>query len=130
MEKGIRVIEDRDYYKPNMVLVMFKHFTKYLHEHGFFNRERKVDTKPKKTPTKELWESLIAEGKHDLVKVLNHVENKDAGFGSIVVPADGFSKSKEIHNSVMVWLKERDINIVDVKREISDLKNSLKEPSL
>lgn len=129
MENGIKIIEDKSY-KPNMVLVMFKHFTKYLHDHGFLNKERKKKEEPQRIPTKELWESLINEGRHDLVKVLNHVENKDAGFGSIVVPADGFSKNKGIHDSVIVWLKDRDVNIVDVKHEISELKKSLKEPSL
>lgn len=129
MENGIKIIEDNSY-RPNKILVMFKHFTRYLHDHGFLDKVRKKKAKPKRIPTKELWEALINEGRHDLVKVLNHVENKDAGFGSIVVPADGFSKNKEIHDSVMVWLKDRDINIVDVKQEISELKNSLKEPSL
>jgi hypothetical protein len=125
MKRKIRIIEDKEH-RPNMISIMFKYFTKYLHEHGFFNQECEMTTEPEKISTDELWAALIEEDKHDLVKILNRVENKDAGFGSIVVPKEGFSKNKDIHISVINWLKDRGVNIIDVKNEESDLEKSLK----
>lgn len=127
MKKTVIIIKDLTY-KPNVIKVMFGYFTKYLHEHGFFNLGCGVAEKPIKTKitTEQLWATLIEDGKHSLVKVLNHVENKVPGYGSIVVPKTGFSNNLNIHNEVITWLNDRGVNIINVENEIFGLEQSLK----
>lgn len=52
----------------------------------------------------ELWERLAAEGQHDLIATLHHVERETPGFGTVVVPDRGFSEDDVTHNMVLDWL--------------------------
>jgi hypothetical protein len=101
--------------------ILFNLLMKYLHELRLFNKFVKS-----KITTGQLWDILIKDKKYDLIKVLKHVENKEPGYGSVVVPKYGFSSNRKIHNLVLLWLKERDINIVDVDNTIAYLEDSLK----
>jgi hypothetical protein len=99
----------------------------YLRSIGLFSRDVKPNEEPKKATisSEQLWQLLIEDGKHDLVKILQHVENKDPGYGSIVVNQGGFSEKDSIHNMVLDWLRERNVNIINVAQNISELEDSL-----
>ena len=122
------IIRTSDVVRPNAFKIHFQCFMNYLRDLNLFHRDPKNSVlfeKPVKISTEKLWELLVEDGKHDLVKILQHVENKDIGYGSIVMPAQGFSEDDNIHNMVLDWLLERNINIVNVGHEIACLKRSL-----
>lgn len=68
-------------------------------------------------PTELLWERLATEGNFKLIRKLRRVEMGEPGFGTIVVPKEGFSESDDTHNLVLEWLEERDINVVNLGLE-------------
>lgn len=109
----------------NKFKILFNLLMKHLRKLGLFNKKNNTHIKSKIT-TRQIWDILIGDKKYDLIKVLKHVENKEPGYGSVVVPKNGFSSNKKIHCLVLSWLKERNINIVDVDNEIACLKDSLK----
>ena len=109
----------------NKFKILFGLLNKYLREHGFFKKDEKINIKPKITYRK-LFEVLIKCKKYTLIKQLQHVENKDPGYGSIVVPKGGFITNKEVNDLVLLWLRDKDVNIVDVSYEITCLESSLK----
>jgi len=74
-----------------------------------------------------LWEILAADGKFELIDKLRRVELREPGYGTIVVPKEGFSDNDEIHNIVLDWLEEQNVNILNVNLEIARLKRALKE---
>jgi hypothetical protein len=100
--------------------VLFKLLLKYMHQMKFF------DKKQSKVYTDQLWILLIKNDKIDLIKTLQRVENKEPGYGSIIVPDGGFIEDEKINDMILSWLRERDVNIIDVKEEIKSLENSLK----
>ena len=76
---------------------------------------------------KDIWERLTLEGNHDLIAKLHYVEQGEAGFGTIVVPVEGFSEDDDTHNAVLDWLREHNVNILNPGREITILTKALKE---
>lgn len=89
----------------------------------------KIKNDSKESSSKEsssLWEALLIEGNHALIKKLRYIEKEEGGFGTIVVPKKGFSPNPEINQKVLKWLKTKNVNILDVNKEVNDLKNSLK----
>jgi len=122
MQKRI-IIRSSKEVRPNAFKLHFKCLIKHIRELGLF---RYKDTKINiKVPTDILWQTLIEDGRNELVTLLQHVENREPGYGSIIVPNNGFSDSDTIHNMVLDWLHERDINVVNVAHEITCLERSL-----
>ena len=73
-----------------------------------------------------LWERLAAEGKFELINKLRRVEQKEPGYGTIVVPKTGFSDDDKTHNLVLDWLECQGVNIMNTRIEIARLKNALR----
>lgn len=94
----------------------------------FIEKWRKDEVPVKKIQHKkssDLWERLLMEDRHDLIKKLQRVERREGGFSTIVVPENGFSKDTETHDMVLTFLKKNKVNVLDVNQEISDLKDTL-----
>jgi len=112
--------------KPNLVYqykLYFDCFMTYLQDIGLFNR---ISSNPKAIPTDKLYNTLSEEGNLKLINLLKKVDSKEPGYGTVIVPKGGFSLNTKTHAMVICWLKDRNINIVDVDKEISDLENSLR----
>jgi len=73
----------------------------------------------------DLWVRLTLEGRFDLIDKLNRVENKEPGYGTVIVPQEGFSSDDGTHNLVIDWLNTHGINVLNVGFEVSRLENSL-----
>lgn len=73
----------------------------------------------------DLWAVLALEGNFDLINKLRMAEAREPGFGTIVVTEKGFSENDVTHNLVLDWLKERNINIVDVPFIVGNLELTL-----
>lgn len=73
----------------------------------------------------DLWSILWLDNKFDLIKKLQHVEYGTPGFGSIVVPLEGFSENDAVHNLVLRWLEERGVNVVNVGLVEARLRSAL-----
>lgn len=99
--------------------VVFENILNYI----FNKKDEKGDKKKEIT---DLWSLLLLEENHKLIKKLRHIEKKEIGWGTIVMPKEGFSKNKKTHKEVLKWLKKRKINILDVKKEIKELNEALK----
>jgi hypothetical protein len=76
-------------------------------------------------PTTALWERLAEEGNFELIEKLRRVEKGELGYGTIVVPHDGFSEEDETHNLVLDWLEEHGVNILNVGLEKARLEQAL-----
>ncbi|TRZ51297.1 MAG: hypothetical protein D4S01_05130 [Dehalococcoidia bacterium] len=74
---------------------------------------------------KNVWDRLAAEGNHTTIEKLRNVEAKTDGFGTIVITKEGFSENDDTHNAVLDWLKQQKVNILNVPREIYQLKRAL-----
>lgn len=97
--------------------LLFENVVKYIEERGHLFK------KPKELG---VWETLLLEGQYDLIEKLRRVERGEGGYGTIVVPAEGFSKNKKTHNLVIGWLSEKGVNILDTRKEEAELKETLK----
>jgi len=71
------------------------------------------------------WTDLVSEGNFELINKLQRVENKEPGYGTIVVTKEGFSSNDRTHNKVLKWLQEKNVNILNPENEIANLKFSL-----
>lgn len=105
-----------DCLKVDKFKLLFENVVRYIEERGHLFK------KPKKP---DVWEMLLTEGNHDLIEKLRRVERGEGGFGTIVVPPGGFSKNEKTHQLVIDWLSEKDVNILDVEREKSELRKAL-----
>lgn len=79
----------------------------------------------KECPTSTLWEKLAMEGKFDLIEKLRRVEVGEAGYGTVIVPPEGFSERDEVHNLVLDWLDEQGVNVLNVGLEVARLQKAL-----
>lgn len=77
--------------------------------------------------TRYLWRRLTEENNFELIDKLTKVEKKEVGFGTIIVPKNGFSKDDKTHNLVLEWLKERDVNVLNVDLEVFKLEKALRD---
>jgi hypothetical protein len=73
----------------------------------------------------DVWLDLLFENNFSLIDKLHHVENKDAGFGTVIVPEQGFSQNDIIHNKVLEWLKKKKVNVINPPLIIERLKRTL-----
>lgn len=92
-------------------------------------RDVEMDKEKKKRiqfEPKSLWDKLAGEGNYTLIDKLKHVENNDPGFGTIVVPKKGFSEKDDTHNDVLKWLKEQNINILNVGLSVARMEQALR----
>jgi hypothetical protein len=78
---------------------------------------------PAYTPT--LWELLALEGRHDLLTTLHHVELKTPGYGTVIVPEEGFSENTDTHNMVLNYLKIQGVMTLNVGITIARLQSAL-----
>jgi hypothetical protein len=126
MKKQIIIRTSSDI-RPNAFKLHFTSFMNYLRESGLFFKATAVEQEQEKKiiSTENLWQTLIEDGNYSLVKILQRVENNEFGYGSIVVPKGGFSEKESVHNMVLDWLRERNVNVIDVENEISCLEKSL-----
>jgi len=75
----------------------------------------------------ELWVTLAADGRYDLIEKLQKALNEAPGYGTLVVNKEGFSDNDRIHNMVLGWLKGHpEINVLDIVHEIGNLEEALK----
>lgn len=79
-------------------------------------------------PPEALWDHLAAQGHLTLLEKLHHVEQGAPGYGTIVVPKEGFSEDDSIHNAVLDWLHTHNVNVLNVSNEISNLHLALGVP--
>lgn len=77
-----------------------------------------------------LWQKLAEEGNFSLIKKLQRIENKEGGYGTVIVPKRGFSDNDETHNMVLGWLEGQNVNIVNTRIEIARLENSIRPQRL
>ena len=81
---------------------------------------------PKKIPTKEdLWVRLTIEKNYTLIAKLRQVEAKTPGYGTIIVPKEGYSENEVTHNMVLDWLKDHQTKTLNPSLEIHKLERSL-----
>jgi hypothetical protein len=73
----------------------------------------------------DVWLDLLFENNFSLIDKLHHVENKDSGFGTVIVPEQGFSQNDVIHNKVLEWLKKKKVNVINPPLIIERLKRTL-----
>jgi hypothetical protein len=88
-------------------------------------REKEEPYRRAQYRVKTVWDRLAAENKHELIAKLRRVENGKAGYGTIIVPAGGWSKNESTTDAVMAWLKVRDINVYSPAKEIVELEQAL-----
>jgi hypothetical protein len=69
----------------------------------------------------ELWLTLASEGRFELIEKLQRAFNGVPGFGTIIVPREGFSEVDRTHNMVLRSLKEHGVHIFDVLFEVGNL---------
>jgi len=75
--------------------------------------------------TKDIWRRLACESKHELIKILKRVEKEEGGYGTIIVPPDGFSCDEITHNLIINWLENKGVNVYSVENEVEKLKDAL-----
>lgn len=91
-----------------------------------FSCKHGIDPRLEGHPTFHLWECLVLEGEHELVNKLRQVETGIEGFRTIIVPPGGFCQNEVLNQIVTDWLKERNVNIVNVEVEILELQHALR----
>ncbi len=72
-----------------------------------------------------VWDRLSAEGNHTLIETLRRVERKEEGYGTIIIPANGFSKDPETNRAVIEWLQEKGVLVYNPQQEIKELSETL-----
>jgi hypothetical protein len=68
-----------------------------------------------------LWLTLASEGRFELTEKLQRAFNGVPGFGTVVVPLEGFSEVDRTHNMVLRSLKWHGVHIFDVAFEVGNL---------
>lgn len=105
--------------KMDKFKILFENIIKFIEERGpLFKRPKEPD----------VWEALLIEGRHDLIEKFRRIERGEGGFGTIVVPSQGFSKNKKTHELVTEWLSKKNVNILDVEKEKTELESALRDP--
>jgi len=74
-----------------------------------------------------LWNRLFAEGKIELTNKLRKVELQEPGYGTIVMPDEGFSESDATHNLVVDFLDAHNVNIVNVRLITAYIRDAIPE---
>ncbi len=73
----------------------------------------------------DVWIALTFEGNTDLIKLLNRVERKEEGYGTVIIPQAGFSSDDDVHNAVLQWLKGKGVNVYSPHNEQASLEYAL-----
>ena len=98
----LRIIKE----EISRVKALYRSFTDWIRREEHLKYETKE--------VLDIWSRLVEEDNHDLIEKLRRVERKEGGYGTIVVPAEGFSKNSKTHQMVIDWLEARDTNIVRI----------------
>ena len=111
-------MQDDDHAYPEDLLELFLRLQNAMEE---------VEPSKKRTgyTPKNLHDRLAEEGNFDLIAKLQHVERQTPGFGTIVVSREGFSEDDSVHNEVLQWLQEHDVNVFNPGLEITRLERAL-----
>jgi hypothetical protein len=72
-----------------------------------------------------LWLTLASEGRFELIERLQKALNGVPGFGTIVVPLEGFSDIDKTHNMVLRCLRWHGVHLFDVAFEVGNLELAL-----
>lgn len=72
-----------------------------------------------------LWDRLMEEGRLDLIARLHEVEIGTPGYGTIIVPHEGFSEDDTTHNMVLDYLEAHGTNIVNPGLMITRMERAL-----
>jgi len=80
---------------------------------------------PRKIQQEDLWVRLTLEKNDALIAKLRHVEAKTPGFGTVVVPKEGYSEDPTTHNMVLDWLHTHGVRTFNPSLEIYKLERSL-----
>jgi len=73
------------------------------------------------------WLALAEEGNFDLIGKLKCAVDGEGGFGTIVVDEKGFSPNDDTHNAVRQFLREKNVNVVNVPSLIGNLEVALRK---
>lgn len=80
----------------------------------------------KQCPTSTLWEKLALERNFELINKLRRVELGESGYGTVIVSSEGFSERDDLHNLVLDWLEEQNVNVLNVGLERARLEMALR----
>jgi hypothetical protein len=72
-----------------------------------------------------LWDRLMEEGRDDIISKLHEVEIGTGGYGTIVVPPEGFSEDDTTHNMVLDFLQAHGTNILNPGLMITRMERAL-----
>jgi hypothetical protein len=72
-----------------------------------------------------IWDILLEFEEFSLIKKVYRAGSGQAGFGTLIVPEGGFCSYPHVNSAVIQWLEYKGVNVVDVNKEITDLKNCL-----
>jgi len=71
-----------------------------------------------------VWDMLAAEGNLSLIERLKMVEQRYPGYGTMVVPEEGYSDDDDTHNAVIDWLRAHDVNVLNTRTTIARLEKA------
>ena len=74
----------------------------------------------------DLWSRLTGEGRFELIKRLRRAEDREPGFTTVVVRAEGFSDDDVTHNLVLKYLRQLGVNIFNPGLLTARLKRALR----
>jgi len=92
-------------------------FLKFLDD---FKLSSRGDFRPR-----TVWDRLASDGNFELISKLQMVEKGYPGYGTVVVPAGGFSEDDDTHNAVLDWLRGHHINVLNPGLLITKLERAL-----
>jgi hypothetical protein len=71
-----------------------------------------------------LWQALVLDGNFTLLSKLHNAEIKFSGYGTLIVPTEGFSDNNRVHNMVIDWCREHKVRLFNVSHHIAILENA------
>lgn len=86
--------------------------------------DRSLPPSPRVSYHPTMWEQLALEGRHSLITTLRHVEQGTPGYGTVVVPTEGYSDNTDVHNAVLEWLRARDVLSLNVSLQVALLEEA------
>lgn len=98
-------------------------FLKFLNEHPNLTRGGPVH-RINFTP-QSVWDLLAAENQLALIDRLRRVERGEPGYRTVLIPNEGFSKDPKVHQAVLDWLRDHNVNVYNCAQEIAELADTL-----
>lgn len=73
-----------------------------------------------------IWDTLLEFEEFSLIKKVFRASIGAPGFGTLVVPDGGFCPYPRVNEAVVRWLEFKGVNVLDVKKEILEIEESLR----